>query len=671
PMPMAWQSACIAGLSPTSMDMTATEALDHMPTTASDDRTGTGIDPVALLKSHRLWDATQGLPENIVRQMWALVDAPGAGAPGFDAPGAGQPQYRTQMSQTHMDPRHAHSHMGQSQMSQSHAQNHTSPADARTANFLLGVMQRHALGGDTGSALRLLHQLRSAHRDIGVSVGTRQFWATLDAQSIGDFEVLAHAAVALASAHGLGGGGAEAFEAAQREWQRGAVQPTTGAVAALLKLSEYGHLTGRAAAHWEFGQAAEAVCHRLRFRGQSFPWRSARLHVQAGRCDTEYEHVLATYWAAWTQLVQAAQLLARRLGDNGDDAPVPELPLHDACRHFARFPPSACQHAAHHAYQAATWRLQVIVAPLHAALMDVREGLGPAPHYHAALTRWEAHALAWRAAWPPQWDAQLTHVHAATAAHKPLAAADIWLLALHLAYESARLRAHAFGLALLHGPPASPNAFTGANATLSRSIVLAPNLRPEARAQRWGFNGHGFDPLGEAIVLHKSQWECLAAARHLQQLLELGDSPGVLPLADLGAWGIGIVEQIVALNSVRMTQDADSQADGLMRLARLLRLLLPVRRWAVTLYVFTSVVKAFVDDGHCVDVDHVTPGVLRPVHVASSLWPQTHVLTMLMGQMRIAPRDFCALTLPVVYAAVLATPEMPSSLRMKIESLIS
>ncbi|KAJ1880950.1 hypothetical protein LPJ57_001921 [Coemansia sp. RSA 486] len=657
------------------------------------------MDPVAILKAYSLPDLSQGLPEHIVRHMWALISEGPVVAPrelspnmdlldprntaansrnrygvsdlpwlqgdalaNLDAASSAAP---SASASPNPQPRlHAHPHP--------HTHTPLPPSnEAAWLAALLSVVRRHDLGAAPASVLALL---QAEHDDTGLQVGARQFWATLEAGTASDFEVLAHIAVAAASATGSASSGVAAgveiasYEAARREWERGLVRPGTGAVCALLQLSEYGYRTGRSAVQWEFAQIAEAAARRIDFRGHAYPWRGARIQLLSGKCDSEYEHVLAVFWTAWAHALAAAQVLARRvvpLPDPLDSAAVPELPQHDMCRHAARFPPAPCRHTPGMAYGAAVWRCHVIAAHTHAALMDVREGRAAPSHYFAAVNRWNTRMRTWFAAWPSQWDEQMAHIVDRGGAS---GVEDAWLLRLHLVYQSARLRVHATALALLHGPPAAPGAPGGA--PLSRNILVAQRVHPDSRRRLWGFSGGAFDPLGDALLVHRGRYESLEAVQAIETLLGLVD--GSVRLRALGCWVVSVLDLAIALHCGRMAkEDADTQVDAVRRLGVLVALLLQLRRWTAALYVFTSIVKAYVEPTHLIDVHSTHPGVLRPGPERASPWPATHVLTLLMRELDMQAPEFCGLTLPVVYASVLATPAMPHKMRMRIESLLS
>ncbi|KAJ2355535.1 hypothetical protein H4S02_012922, partial [Coemansia sp. RSA 2611] len=282
------------------------------------------------------------------------------------------------------------------------------------------LARRYALGE---AAATLLQMLRAAFVDSEMKVRTRQFWAALEAGAASDFELLAHLTIAAREAQ-LASGIALAqphaaveracFAAARREWDAGRVGASTGAVFALLLLSEYGFQIGDTALLWEFAHSALATARRIELRGRRFPWRGAR----GAACDVAYEHVLASYWSSWARVLTAAQTTARRVDAAlfARDAPLPEFPQHDMCHYTAqpvaapgapRFAPAACAHRAHFAYSAATWRCSLLSAEMHNLHVDVLERRCAPDAYVDALRAWDARMQAWRAAWPREWHAQL------------------------------------------------------------------------------------------------------------------------------------------------------------------------------------------------------------------------------------------------------------------------
>ncbi|KAJ2877747.1 hypothetical protein FB639_003632, partial [Coemansia asiatica] len=702
--PMDTPGMAVPELSPcTVMEQSPNDPLVNTPISAMTSTTATGnagensvlgaaknMDPVAILKAYSLPDLSQGLPEHIVRRMWALISE-------TPVPNA-NPTRELSPNLELLDPRNsaanARSRLAVRDLpwlqgdplanldaapsaSPSPQPQHASPTETAWLAALGGVAQRHDLDATARSLLSLL---QAEHEDTGLQVGARQFWATLEAGTASDFEVLAYLAVASSSGAATCGVSVEiaSYEAARREWERGLVRPSTGAVCALLQLSEYGYRTGRSSVQWEFAQIAESTARQMCFRGHLFPWRSARIQMLSGKCDTEYEHLLAVFWSAWSNALVSAQVLARRLDPLPDplDSPgVPELPHHDMCRFAARFPPRPCRHSAAMSFGAAVWRCYVIAAPVHAALMDVRESRSPPNAYFAAVDRWNTRMRLWRASWPSQWDAQMARLlqknnHSTNEPRRHVE--DAWLVHLHLVHESLRLRVHATALALLHGPPAAPGA--PGDAPLSRNILVACKVHPDLRRQLWGFSGPQFDPLGEALMVHRGRFESLESVRAIQKLLELVDGGRIVRLRSLGCWIVSVLDLAIALHCGRMAkEDVDSQVDSIRRLGVLVSLLLQLRRWTAALYVFTSIVKAYVESDHLIDVQKaLRPDVLRSgYNVSNSPWPANHVLTLLMQELGMSASEFCGLTLPVVYASVMSTPAMPPKMRMRIESLLS
>ncbi|KAJ1843628.1 hypothetical protein LPJ73_005432, partial [Coemansia sp. RSA 2703] len=414
------------------------------------------MDPVAVLRAYSLPDLAQGLPEHIVRQMWALATDPSSSAAGRARSASLSPNLA--LLDAHGAP--------------------ASHADDRALATLGHVAQQHAL--DAPASL-LLSLLRAEYADSGLHAGVGAFWASLAAGAASDFDVLAHVSVAAASGdRSARAAEVAAYEAARRTWERGHVPPSPAAVCALLQLSEYGHRTGRAAVHWEFALIACATARQLVFRGHAFPWHAARIALASGKCDTEYDHVLRVFWAAWTHRLAAAQALARRVPEDPADLSLlllPEMPSHDTCAYAARFPPAACCHVADDGYARAMALLAVAMAPVHAALMDVREGRASPASFFAAVGAWDAAEMRWRrVAWSDAWDARVAGV---LREHSALAPQDAWLVRVALAHHAARLRVHATALALLHGR--SPLAGIP-GAPLSRTILVAPHVHPDAHA---------------------------------------------------------------------------------------------------------------------------------------------------------------------------------------------
>ncbi|KAJ2202447.1 hypothetical protein IW143_006102, partial [Coemansia sp. RSA 520] len=220
------------------------------------------------------------------------------------------------------------------------------------------------------------------------------------------------------------------YDASRREWDAGRVEATTGAVYALLLLSEYGFQIGRYAVLWEFAHNALATARRIVFRHIPYPWRDAR---RAAACDVEYEHVLSCYWSSWARVLTAAQTMTRRVdvslyAPDGDNAhALPEFPRHDMCHYTAQ--PTASVHSdtlntvsfadgapccfrPHHSYSAATWRCSLMSVEMHNYYIDLLERRCASESYFDALRAWDERMQKWHAAWPPEWHVQMDEMMA-------------------------------------------------------------------------------------------------------------------------------------------------------------------------------------------------------------------------------------------------------------------
>ncbi|KAJ2485838.1 hypothetical protein IWW47_005533, partial [Coemansia sp. RSA 2052] len=362
------------------------------------------IDPVEILKTRDLPDLTQGLPDGILQQMWALVGGQAVMVPEL-APNLAL--------------------LDGSDISNDDSDN--------VPLALRSLARRHAL---QASAARLLAMLRASFVDSGMKIRTRQFWVTLEAGTIGDFALLAHLVIATREASLAQAVAAEAeaspeaacYAAARREWAHGGVAPTTGAVFALLLLSEYGYQTGRAAVMREFADHALATARRIVFRGAAYPWHdeSGRSAGSRDECDVEREHVLACFWSAWVRAFTAAQVLGCAAPLPAPSASAyPAFPTHDMCHYTAQpvavasppgavaFPSAnrACRShdsSAHYgAYSAATWQCALLGAEMHNRAVAVAAGQSPRAAYFAALRAWHRRLRLWRAAWPREWMRQM------------------------------------------------------------------------------------------------------------------------------------------------------------------------------------------------------------------------------------------------------------------------
>ncbi|KAJ2181181.1 hypothetical protein EV181_005297, partial [Coemansia sp. RSA 532] len=516
------------------------------------------------------------------------------------------------------------------------------------------------------------------------------------------------------------------YDASRREWDAGRVEATTGAVYALLLLSEYGFQIGRYAVLWEFAHNALATARRIVFRHIPYPWRDAR---RAAACDVEYEHVLSCYWSSWARVLTAAQTMTRRVdvslyAPDGDNAhALPEFPRHDMCHYTAQ--PTASVHSdtlntvsfadgapccfrPHHSYSAATWRCSLMSVEMHNYYIDLLERRCASESYFDALRAWDERMQKWHAAWPPEWHVQMDEMMAvarrvnnkqfgghmllektrvvtpktvtvdpdvyrsqrATAPEtvtvgshlfhqSQMTAADMWLSVLVAMYETSRLRAYRIALALLQRMrDAEPN---------HTSDLLLPRVAV----------GHQYDeqlrkvpmpsttdPLRDAMEFHRGQFVCLDAARNLQTLFTTVELLGSSP-QHMGIWAVFVLEHVIAIHCTRLlSSDTSTQIDALRRLALLVRQLLTLKRWTSALYVFTSIVKAFVEPSHIVNLPN-------SISVESSPWPANHVLTLLMHEMNMDSRKFCAFTVPVVYASMMSSTNLPPSMRMRIASLLS
>ncbi|KAJ2099067.1 hypothetical protein GGI09_002978 [Coemansia sp. S100] len=623
------------------------------------------VDPVEILKTRDLPDLTQGLPDGILQRMWALVGGQAAAANGDCA----LPDLAPNVGL--LDPHNSAAVAG-------NPKHRVPPA-------LVSVAQRYGLAG----AERLLAMLRTSFVDSGMKMRTRQFWATLEAGRIGDFAVLAHLAIAVREASltqgaaGLPEMEAACYAAARREWECGRVEPSTSAVFALLLLSEYGYQTGRPVAMGEFADHALATARRIEFRGAAYPWRAAPTR---GACDVEREHVLACFWSAWVRVFTAAQVLGRAapLPTAGDGFPA--FPTHDMCHYTAQpvaggalgavaFPAhSECRHSAHGAYSAATWQCALLGAEMHNRWVLAAAGLEPRASYLAALRAWDRRLRLWRAAWPPEWTAQMARIARLAQRvphHEPLALDAEWLL--DLGSESMTSTpllpptpdTRPVGAHLFHESRVS-----AADAWLAVVFVMYDMTRLRAHRVALDMAGSQEDPLASAIAEHSSRAETLDAARGVQNVLDSVQRLG-FPPERMGIWIVFVLEQAIDIHCTSIFQSANpiAQADALKRLAALVRHLLALKHWTAALYVFATLVKR-----------HVEPTWLLSTQAASNIpiwntsnspWPQTHVLTLLMRAMRMDPRQFCAYTMPVVYASVMSTPVMPQSMRMRIATLIS
>ncbi|KAJ2025390.1 hypothetical protein GGI06_000609 [Coemansia sp. S85] len=621
------------------------------------------IDPVEILKTRDLPDLSQGLPDGILQRMWALVggQTPAAGDAGplELAPNLGL-----------LDPHNAQA-----------------GAVYKVPAALASAAQRHGLP-DAG---RLLSMLRASFVDSGMKIRTRQFWVTLEAGRIGDFALLAHLAIAVREASltqaaaGLPDVEAACFAAARREWDGGRVAPTTGAVFALLLLSEYGYQTGRPAVMREFADHAIAAAQRIVFRGAAYPWQAAGERA----CDVEREHLLACFWSAWIRLFTAAQVLGRPVPVPSAGRRFPAFPTHDMCHYTAQpvagaavgavaFPAhTACRHSASGAYSAATWQCALLGAEMHNRWVQVAAGAQPRVAYFSALRAWDRRLRLWRAEWPAEWLAQMSRLarlaQRVPAADEPLRLDAEWLADLGAESPAPTPQlpptpdTRPVGAHLFH-----ESRMTAADSWLAVVFVMYDMTRLRAHRVALDLGGAlADDPLAMAIAQHASRAETLDAARDLQNVLACVQTLG-FPPARMGMWIVFVLEQTIDVHCAAIFRDgADpaAQADALERLACAVRHLLALKHWTAALYVFAALVKRHVEPTWVLSLQAASR--VAAGNTSASPWPPTHVLTLLMRALRMDPRQFCAFTMPVVYASVMSTPVMPQSMRMRIASLLS
>ncbi|KAJ2849191.1 hypothetical protein IWW36_002807 [Coemansia brasiliensis] len=697
------------------------------------------LDPVEVLKTRDLPDLSQGLPESVLQQMWTLIG--GLGKDGLNGLNTRSNDGQLAPNLALLDPRNTAANSrrpytmeGMSWLQGDPLENlqkadfdddeHEDPSGNSSVEVapaaLVSLCQRFELHEAPGT---LLQMLRAAFVDSEMKIRTRQFWAALEGGRISDFALLAHLAVAAREAQLSNSITLQhpqlplehvCYDAARREWDAGHVQPTTGAVYALLLLSEYGYQRGLFSVLWEFAHSALATARQITFRGHTFPWRDARLKT----CDVAYEHVLACYWSSWARVLTAAQAMTRRI-----DAALllpdrrPDLPLHDLCHYPAdpcpagpsdpfdtvSFPnPTPCLHRPHHAYSAATWKCSLMAAEMHNHLIDLLDRRSAPESYFDALRAWDRRMRRWRAQWPPEWRAQCDDMLAVArrvntdqyGGRVPLEApeppdpndppdptvyrrsspsvphtvnvgfhlfhrsrmstADIWLSVLVAMYDSSRLRAHRVALVLLQQQHSADSALL-----TPPPPPVAPAYDAELRKIHLAL-----DPLRDSIELHRCHFVCLDAARSLQSLFTIAELLGSSP-ARMGIWAVSVLELVITVHCSRLhsSNSTATQLDALQRLAIIVRQLLTLKRWTSALYVFTSIVKAFVEPS-CVLAN-------SSVSVPDSPWPANHILTLLMHELHMDSRQFCALTVPVVYASAMSSSSMPVSMRMRIASLLS
>ncbi|KAJ2503303.1 hypothetical protein GGH96_000324 [Coemansia sp. RSA 1972] len=719
---------------------------------------GAMIDPVHVLKTQALPDLTHGLPENILHQMWALIGGldnsdsdlgtlnsaasvhrndelpPNLGLldPCNAATNTRQTYTMENMSWLQGDPLQNLEAADYSdtesagQIGSRISSPISSPISSAVPLALSTLAQRYQLHEQASA---LLAMLKASFVDSDTKIRTRQFWVTLESNNISDFVLLAHLTIAAREAqlsskitlqHPQSSIEGVCYDASRREWDAGRVEATTGAVYALLLLSEYGFQIGRNSVLWEFAHNALATARRIVFRHTPYPWRDAR----AAACDVEYEHVLACYWSSWARVLTAAQTMTRRvdvpLYAPNNDA-LPEFPMHDMCHYTAQptsvhsdalntvsFSDNACCFRAHHSYSAATWRCSLMSVEMHNHYTDLLERRCAPESYFDALRAWDDRMLKWHAAWPPEWHVQMDEmmavarrvnndqfgghmllentrvvtpssvtvdpdVYRSQRATTPetvnvgshlfhqsqMTAADMWLSVLVAMYETSRLRAYRIALALLQRMrDAEPR--HASDLHLPR-VAVGHQYDEQLRKVHMPST---CDPLRDAMEFHRAQYVCLDAARSLQTLFTTVELLGSSP-QHMGIWAVFVLEHVIAIHCSRLlSADTSTQLDALRRLALLVRQLLTLKRWTSALYVFTTIVKAFVEPLHIVNLPH-------SISVDSSPWPANHVLTLLMHEMNMDSRKFCAFTVPVVYASMMSSTNLPPSMRMRIASLLS
>ncbi|KAJ2323492.1 hypothetical protein GGI00_005607, partial [Coemansia sp. RSA 2681] len=415
-------------------------------------------------------------------------------------------------------------------------------------------------------------------------------------------------------------------------------------------------------------------------------------------CDVEREHVLACFWSAWVRAFTAAQVLgcAAPLPAPGASA-YPAFPTHDMCHYTAQpvavasppgavaFPSSAnraCRrsrdssaHCHDGAYSAATWQCALLGAEMHNRAVAVAAGQSPRAAYFAALRAWHRRLRLWRAAWPREWMRQMARVArlAQRVPHaEPLALDGEWLTDLTSSNEKEEKEddddempplpptpdTRPVGAHLFH-----ESRMSAADAWLAVVFVMYDLTR--LRAFRVALSlmqpssSNGGDPLAAAIADHASRAEALDAARGLQNTLAVVQRLG-FPPERLGIWVVFVLEQAIDVHCARLFDqtpaDPAIQADALRRLAALVSHLLALKHWTAALYVFAALVKRYVEPTWLLSAqaaNRLPPPLLSS---STSPWPATHVLTLLMRALRMDPRQFCAYTMPVVYAAVISTP---------------
>ncbi|KAJ2774311.1 hypothetical protein IWQ57_000885 [Coemansia nantahalensis] len=406
---------------------------------------------------------------------------------------------------------------------------------------------------------------------------------------------------------------------------------------------------------------------------------------------------------------------------------LPEYPTHDMCCYTAQpaVPPGKvapdtvmfpsdrpCMACPSHTYTAHLWQSVMAVIDIHNLYIDVLEQRCAPDAFLDAARQWDERVRRERETWPAAWSTQMGDMLAAArrindeehggslllesvdfpcrppvddmadynAFHSqrpakaymvtvgchsflytPAMTDDVLLSATASAHEMFRLRIHCLVLALLQqcnpGESRQSLSLLFAGVPIGYSTGEQPLQETELTVAS--------DPLRDSMELHRCQYVCLDVARNLQSVSTIADLLGV-SLMRHGMLGISALELVVSVHCARINHSSSSTAtrmDALRRLARILKHLLTLRHWAPVLYIFTAVVKAFVDTTCTV------PGC--SADIADSPLPHDHVLTLLMHEMQMTPREFYVVTVPLVYTALANSPAMTPSLRMRIASLLS
>ncbi|ORX73040.1 hypothetical protein DL89DRAFT_255194 [Linderina pennispora] len=660
----------VPALTPSTMSSVSPDSgILLTPGVGEDQPAGPSIDPVEILKTCDLPDFSQTIPESTLKQMFALIGHANC-----------EPMLPPNLDL--LDPKNM-------------AANCTNPYGIPDSRYLSPSIP------DSG------HYCRSAHGNSGLR------WSKAISATLCCFAHLAIAAheAQLSSRPDLQGVSPSlepvCYEKALQEFDGGRVVPTVGSSYAMLLLSEYGYQSGRYPTMLEMAENALALVKRIVLRGTMYPWRGA----QQGSCDVEYEYVISCFWSVWMRTFTAAQALTKRFRHT-NLLQMPDYPRHDLCHYAANstatigltpvdcveFPPASCAHQSGFSYAATTWQCGVLSTHMHNLYIDLLEKRGSADQYFEALKAWDKRVAAFRASWPQEWDVQMekirnmgaeinkvkfhdrvpldgnySHLRRRQYSPSPLPngppdvrnvgyhmyyqnsvdAGDSWLLILHIIYESMRLRTHRIALAFLHREENR-----SLHGIIESGILSASALPRVPKDHRYISD----DPMHDALVFHQSRYVCLDSARNLQDIFTLGNMVG-FPLDRIGIWMVFAMEYVISIQSSRLSsQDVDTKRDALRRLARLLRQLLTLKHWSGALLVFTSVVKLFIDPKNTIKG--------MTAYVENSPWESNHILTLLMKDMDMGPREFCAYTLPVVYASMHMSP-LPTSMRMRIASLIS